>query len=137
LTLHEEQYTSLITSRSVLLIMRKFWDITCREIETFYAQYFFFLENRAVYEIMWTNSVEPDRPQMSLWHMHIACWIPEATYTHYEYVLLFAFPLQERLHERASMLLYRTLPVLFPVDSFMSATTTSLLQPLYAQYSKL
>ena len=44
--------------------------------------------------------------------------------THYEYVLHFAFPLQEWLHERASVLLYITLPVLFPVSSFMSATTT-------------
>ena len=116
--------------------MRTFWDINCREIKTFYAQYFF-LEKLAVYEIMWTYSVQPDRPQMTLWHMRIACWMPQATYTHYEYVLLFAFPLQEWLHERASVLLYRTLPVLFPVDSFMSATTRSLLYPLYAQYSKL
>jgi hypothetical protein len=27
---------------------------------------FFFLENRAVYEIMWKNIVEPDRPQVTL-----------------------------------------------------------------------
>ena len=28
----------------------------------------FFL-NRAVYEIMWKNIVEPDRPQITIWHM--------------------------------------------------------------------
>jgi hypothetical protein len=26
----------------------------------------FFSENRAVYEIMWKNMVEPDRPQMTI-----------------------------------------------------------------------
>jgi len=24
---------------------------------------------------MWKNSVQPDRPQMTIWHLHIACWI--------------------------------------------------------------
>jgi len=37
----------------------------------------FFL-NRAVYEIMWKNKVEPGRPQMTILRMHIACWIPKA-----------------------------------------------------------
>ena len=38
-------------------------------------------ENLAVYEIMWENTVESDRPQMSIWGMSIACWIPK-TQTH-------------------------------------------------------
>ena len=38
--------------------------------------------------------------------MRIACWIPKATNTHSEYVIRVAFPLQQRLHERASVLLY-------------------------------
>jgi len=33
-----------------------------------------------------------------------AYWIPKATNTHSEYVMLIAFPLQQWLHERASML---------------------------------
>jgi len=32
-----------------------------------------FSENRAVYETMWKNIVEPDRPQMTTRHMRIAC----------------------------------------------------------------
>jgi len=36
----------------------------------------------AVYEIMWKNVVEPDRPQMTMWHMCLACSIPKATNTH-------------------------------------------------------
>jgi len=39
----------------------------------------FFSQNRAVYEIMWENIVERDGPQMTIWHMRIACEIPKAT----------------------------------------------------------
>ena len=68
----------------------------------FYAQYRF-SENRAGYHtdwgksrytvdnyyiptfgppcIMWKNIVEPDRPQMTIWRMRFACWIPKATST--------------------------------------------------------
>jgi len=38
---------------------------------------FFF--NPAVYEAVWINIVEPDRPQMTIWRMRIACRIPKAT----------------------------------------------------------
>jgi len=34
---------------------------------------FVFSENCTVYEIMWIDTVEPDRPQMTIWCMHIAC----------------------------------------------------------------
>jgi len=44
--------------------------------------------------------------------MRIACWIPKATNTHSEWVILIAFPLQQWLHERASTLRRSTLPVL-------------------------
>jgi hypothetical protein len=44
--------------------------------------------------------------------MRFACWIPKATHTHPEYVIFIAFPLQQWLRERASMLRYTTLPVL-------------------------
>jgi len=42
---------------------------------------FFFFENLAVCVIMWTNIVEPDRPQMTIRRMRIACWIPKAINT--------------------------------------------------------
>jgi hypothetical protein len=38
--------------------------------------------------------------------MLIACWITKATDTHSEYVILIAFPRQQRLQEGASELLY-------------------------------
>ena len=48
----------------------------------------FFFENRAVYEIMWENIVERDRPQMTIWRMCTACWIPKGTNTHSQYLIL-------------------------------------------------
>jgi hypothetical protein len=39
----------------------------------------FSFEIRAVYEIMWRNTVESDRPQTTIWFMHTACWIHKAT----------------------------------------------------------
>jgi hypothetical protein len=43
---------------------------------------------------------------MTIWLMRISCRITKATNTHAQYVTLIAFPLQQRLHERASLLLY-------------------------------
>ena len=42
----------------------------------------FFPEYLAVYEIMCANIVERSRPQMTIWRMSIAFWIPKATHTH-------------------------------------------------------
>jgi len=67
---------------------------------------FFFPANHAVYDIMWKNDVNLGRPQMTVWRMSTACWIPKATNTHSEYVKLIALPLQQWLHERTSMLRY-------------------------------
>ena len=41
----------------------------------------FFPVNRAVYET-WKNMADPDRPQMKIWRMRFAGWIPNATHTH-------------------------------------------------------
>jgi hypothetical protein len=43
---------------------------------------------------------------MTIWRMRIACWIPKATNTHSQYVILIAFAQQQRLQERTSMLRY-------------------------------
>jgi len=66
---------------------------------------FFFL-NCALYEKVWKNVVEQERPHMTILHLCISCWIPEATNTHSEYVILIAFPLQQWLHKHASVLRY-------------------------------
>jgi len=64
----------------------------------------FFIENRALCGIMWGNIIGPDRPQLTVWCMRIACCIPKATNTHSEYAILIAFALQQWLHECASVL---------------------------------
>jgi hypothetical protein len=72
----------------------------------------FYSENRAIYEIMWKNNVETDRPQMTKWRMRFAYWITNATHTHThththtECVIVIAFPRQKCFRERASMLRY-------------------------------
>jgi len=43
---------------------------------------------------------------MTIWRMRISCWIPKSTDRHSEYIVLAVFPLQQCLHERASMLLF-------------------------------
>jgi len=65
---------------------------------------FFVSESRFAYQIMWEKIVERGMPQMVVWRMRIACCISKATNTHSEYVMLVVFPLQQWLHERASML---------------------------------
>ena len=50
--------------------------------------------------------VERGRPQTTIWRMRIAWCIPKATNTHSQYVILIAFPLQQWLHERVSLLPY-------------------------------
>jgi hypothetical protein len=81
---HEDRYTFLITSRSVRLRMRIVSNKIVEKIKTHIFCSIIFPENRAVYEVMWNNTIEQDRPQMKTWRMPIACWIPKATSTHSE-----------------------------------------------------
>jgi len=53
---------------------------------------------------MWKNKIDPDRPLVIIRRKRIALWIPKATDTHSEYVILTAFSLQNWLHERVSLL---------------------------------
>jgi hypothetical protein len=74
---------TFITSRSVLLRMRNVSDKNRRGNQNtrFVYSNFFLFEIRAVYEIMWKNTVERGRPQMTIWRMGIVCWITKATHT--------------------------------------------------------
>jgi len=56
---------------------------------------------------LWKNIIELDTTDDNIiMLMRFACWIPKAANTHSEYVILIDFPLQQLLHERASMLPY-------------------------------
>jgi hypothetical protein len=62
---------------------------------------------------MWKNMADPGRPQMTIRRMRTACWIIKAADTRSEYSILTAFPRQQWLRERASILpLYVGLPCL-------------------------
>ena len=52
------------------------------------------------------NVVERGRPQMTIWRIRIACWIPKATNAHLQYSIHTAVPLQQWLQERTRMLHY-------------------------------
>jgi len=49
--------------------------------------FIFFPENRAFEETVWENTVETDRPQVTVWRLRIACWLSKATNTDSEHVL--------------------------------------------------
>ena len=54
-------------SRSILLIMRKASDKTCRENQNTHFMFDnFFFNNSTFYEIMRKNMVIPERPQMTI-----------------------------------------------------------------------
>ena len=38
-------------------------------------------ENRAVFEKMWKNIVDPDSRRMAIWRIRITCWMTKATDT--------------------------------------------------------
>jgi hypothetical protein len=104
-TLHEDRYTFSIISCSILLRTEKNSDKGCRETQKTHLMFNnLFPENRAVYEITRKNILERGRPQMTIRRMRNACWISKATNAHSEYVILVAFSLQQRLHERLSLL---------------------------------
>ena len=104
-TLHKDQYTFLIVTRAILLRMRNVSNISYRENQNTYFNFNnFFSENRVVYDIMWKNTVDPDRPQIkTVRRMPFACSIPKAINTYLQYVILIAFTLQRWLKERASI----------------------------------
>jgi hypothetical protein len=57
--------------------------------------------------------------------MRFACWITKATDTHSEYVIFIAFPRQEWLRERASMLHYTHTACIVTITIIMMGTISS------------
>jgi len=73
-------------SHSTGLIMRNVSDRSCTENQHVH----FMFENHGIYEIMWENTAEPDRPQMIC--VHTACWITKARIQmHPQYIMLTTF----------------------------------------------
>jgi len=86
---------------SFLHWMRNVSDKICRENRntTFGFNIFLFPKS-------WQNIVKQDMPQMKIWCMRTACWIPKATNTPSWYVIVITFLPQQSLCERASILRY-------------------------------
>jgi hypothetical protein len=93
----------------------------------------FFLEKCAIYETMWKNIVNPDRPQMTVWLRYIACWVTKAANTHSEYVILTAFPLQQWLHKHTSLSRYMFVAHLVCNKSYICSSFTTGLHVYYQQ----
>ena len=76
-----------IISRLYLLRMRNVWDRSCRENQnTLFILVPPPLETLVLFEVTWKNILESGRPQMTVWHMRIACRIAKATNTHSEHM---------------------------------------------------
>ena len=103
-----------ITSPSVLLRIKNVSDRSCTESQkqTFKFNNFFFLKSYRLWDNV-ENTVEPKRPQVTIWRTRIACWVYKATDTRSKHETLIAFPLQVWLHERAWMWSYAYIAVLY------------------------
>ena len=109
--IHEDQYI-------VLIILDEFfleWEVfkSYRESQNTHFISISFSRKSCLCEIIWKNFVEPDMLQMTMWRMHLACSMSKATKILLIYVIFVAFPLEMWLYERASLLRYSALPVLF------------------------
>jgi hypothetical protein len=100
--------------------MRNVLDKSCRENENTH----FIFNNRTVYQIMSKNVVETKGPQMTSQHgadalraglAMLLARMRKHAYTD-QYVIVIAFPHQQWLRERASMLRYTYIACLVTVD---------------------
>ena len=83
-TLHEDHILFRSYLAEFFLERKIFQTDIVEQIEKhiLYSVFFFFFQNHVAYEIMCKNIVELGRPQMTIWRMRIASWIPRATHTH-------------------------------------------------------
>jgi hypothetical protein len=81
----EPKISFFIVFHSFLLRMRNVSDKGYTDNQNTNFMFNTFSENRAVFRIKWgKKTVEPDRRQMTILRMRIACWMITATDTHSE-----------------------------------------------------
>jgi len=114
-TLYEDQYKFLTVSpwkwcrlTLVLLTWRIWWaSNNANKWQMGFNSAFEGLRGEKL--VLWKNLVQPDRPQTTIRLKRVWRGVPNK---HSEYVTSIAFPLQQRLRERSSMLCYSALPIL-------------------------
>ena len=88
------------------------------KIQTHFMFNIFFPPKKGTFcEIMWKNMVEPERPQVTTFRMRIACWIPKATNTHSEYVIL--LHCNNGYTNAPQCYVIRTLPLLLVLSEYL------------------
>jgi hypothetical protein len=103
-TLHAEQYTFLSYLPHFFLEWEMFQTKVVKETNTHSLfSNFFFRKSCRLWDNV-ENVVQCGGPQMTVWRMRITCWILKATNTNSECIIFIAFPLQQWLQERASVL---------------------------------
>ena len=80
----------MIISPSLPPRMKHVSDKFVETIKTHFIFRHFLFKKRAFYEILRKSMVQPDRSQMKIGRMRIACWITKATNIHTVYVTLIA-----------------------------------------------
>jgi hypothetical protein len=100
--------TFVIISSSVLLRMRNVFHDNCRDEHNihFYSVTFFFRKSCCLWNTVYKHVTarQTTNGNMTTRLTRISCWIPKATNTHSEYVILLAFRLQRWLCGHALML---------------------------------
>jgi hypothetical protein len=116
-TLPGDLCTFMMISRWILLRMKNDSDKSCRENQN--THFVFRIENRAVYEIMWTKygRVAQGTVDNIIWRMRFARWITKATDTHSEYVIIIVSPRQQWLVDCSSILCYTYISCLVVYNS--------------------
>jgi len=114
-TLHEDQYTFLIISRSILLRMRNVSDKLCKENKKKYFVLSNFSNIVSFMRKCEKNVVEPERPQTTTERKRVGYLRLHTTHTHTEYIMLTAFPLQQWLYGCACMLRFTSIACLVSV----------------------
>jgi hypothetical protein len=78
---------------------------------------------------MCKSIVEPDRPQVTMWRMLIACWILNTTQITSEYVILFLFHCNNSCSKASQCYVRRTLPAFFVLCPVIVLMLVSILIP--------
>jgi len=107
-TLHEELSTFMILSLWMRLRMRNISDKFGVKLEAHILYSVIFFENLAFYVVTWTILYSPvNHKWQTIWSIRIACWVPMSTNAYSEHIIVIAFPLQQWLQERSSVLCYK------------------------------